>query len=56
MLCCAANSIVMLGSLPVFIHEGLGGPAGDVEPLMRMIMESSDRNKRCNGWFRARNC
>ena len=24
MLCCAANCIVMLGSLPVFAHEGLG--------------------------------
>lgn len=24
MLCCAANGIVSLGSLPVFAHEGLG--------------------------------
>lgn len=29
MLCCAANGIVTLGSLPVFAHAGLGNPKLD---------------------------
>jgi len=40
MLCCAANGIVTLGSLPVFAHAGLGNRP-EAGPLDRRNVKQS---------------